>query len=87
MKIERTTTLILAIALALYILIPWLSWADDRSARDRSECSAGSLLHGQGPSAAGYNVEWLLWFWSVQPRNLENSSTKVCHAGSPGTTS
>jgi len=40
MKITKIAVLILAIAAALYILIPGLSWAEDGTALYKVKCSA-----------------------------------------------
>jgi hypothetical protein len=40
MKITKIAMLILAIAAALYILIPSLSWAEDGTALSKVQCSA-----------------------------------------------
>jgi len=40
MKITKIAMLILAIAAALYILIPGLSWAEDGTVPSQAKCSA-----------------------------------------------
>ncbi len=40
MKITKIAVLILAIAMALYILIPSLSWAEDGTTLFKAQCSA-----------------------------------------------
>lgn len=44
MKITKIAMLILAIAVALYILIPSLSWAEGGAALSKAKCSAFHLL-------------------------------------------
>jgi len=39
MKIKKIAMVILAIALALYILIPGLSWAEDGTVLSKAKCS------------------------------------------------
>jgi len=46
MKITKIAMLILAIALALYILLPSLSWAEDGAARCKAKCSVCYGLDG-----------------------------------------
>ena len=49
MSTTKLGLLILAIALALYILLPGLSWGQDAAARftaDRSECGGVSVVSG-----------------------------------------
>jgi len=44
MKTTKIAMLILAIAVALYILIPNLSWAEAGTASSKAECSASHLM-------------------------------------------
>jgi hypothetical protein len=43
MKIKKIAMVVLAIALALYILIPGISWAEDGAALHRVRCSSRCL--------------------------------------------
>jgi len=44
MKMTKIVMLILAIAVALYILIPSLSWAEDGAATYNVKCSASHTI-------------------------------------------
>jgi hypothetical protein len=50
-KIRKIAMLILAIALALYILIPGLSWAEDGPGLYRAKCPAHEGPDGSGKPA------------------------------------
>lgn len=52
MSTTRLALLILAIALALYILLPGLSWGQDAVARFTADCSAYEGLYVVGRSDA-----------------------------------
>jgi mono/diheme cytochrome c family protein len=52
MKVTRVAMLVLAIALALYILIPNLSWAEDGAALFKEQCSVCYGPDGAGKLAA-----------------------------------
>lgn len=52
MKMTKVAMLVLAIALALYILIPNLSWAEDGAALYKAQCSVCHDPDGAGKPAA-----------------------------------
>ncbi|HEY4933352.1 MAG TPA: cytochrome c [Terriglobales bacterium] len=52
MTITKVAMLVLAIALALYILIPNLSWAEDGAALYKAQCSVCDGLDGAGKPVA-----------------------------------
>lgn len=52
MKMMKLTILILTIALALFVLIPNLSWAEDGAALYKTKCAACHSADGVGKPAA-----------------------------------